>query len=237
MVNAHGKDIAIFLGDTDVSAFLNANDITVNNALAQTTAYQSEDDTFIGGLIAGTATLGGHFDGASGAIDEELTNSLKTATLLSVAYGVALSDRWIGMSLQASDYTTQPPVGDVSLISYTAQAEKGGVSRGTVLHPLANVETGAGEETKVDQLASTARGAVGYIHLVAFTGTDITVLIEDGATEGGAFAALVSFAQLTGIGSERVAVAAAADTPNRWLKVSWTGTFSSATFIVGMERI
>jgi len=47
----------------------------------------------------------------------------------------------------------------------------------------------------------------------------------------------VSFAQLTGIGSERVAVAAAADTPNRWVKVSWTGTFSSATFIVGMERI
>ena len=233
----HGKDIAIYLGDTDVSAFLNANAVTVNNELADVSAYQDEDRNFLGGLITGAVTLGGHFDVAAGAIDEELTNSLKTATLLSVAYGPALSDRWVGMSIQASNYTQQPPVGDVVVVNYTAQAEKGGVSRGTVLHPLANVESSAGEETKVDQGAATARGAVGFIHLVAFTGTDITVLIEDGATEGGAFNTLVGFAQLTGVGKERVAVAAAADTPDRWLKVSWTGTFSSATFIVGMERI
>ncbi len=118
MVNAHGKDIQIFLGDTDVSAFLNANAITVNNELADTTAYQKEDRVFLGGLITGTATLGGHFDGAAGAIDEELTNSLKVATLLSVAYGPALSDRWVGESLQASNYTQQPPVGDVVVVNY-----------------------------------------------------------------------------------------------------------------------
>ncbi len=237
MANAHGKDIEIFLGDTNVSQYLNANSVTVNNELADTTAYQDEDRNFLGGLITGAATLGGHFDVAAGAIDEELTNSLKTATLLSVAYGVALSDRWVGMQLQASNYTQQPPVGDVVVVNYTAQASAGGVSRGTVLHPVANVETSAGEETKVDQVASSALGCVGFIHLVAFTGTDITVLIEDGATSGGGFATLVGFAQLSGIGKERVVVAAAADTPDRWLKVSWTGTFSSATFIVGMERI
>ncbi len=232
----HGKDIEIFLGDTNVSQYLNANDVTVANELADVSAYQDEDRNFIGGLITASATLGGHFDQATGAINDELENSLKTATLLSVAYGVALSDRWVGLEIQASDYSLSPPVGDVVVVNYTAQASRGGASRGTVLHPLANVETSSGEETHVDQGAATARGCVAFIHLVAFTGSDITVLIEDAATDAG-YATLVTFTQLTGIGSERIVIAAAASTPNRWLKVSWTGTFSSAKFVVGMERI
>ena len=237
MANAHGKDIAIFLGDTDVSQYLNANAITVNNELADTTVYSKEDRNFLAGLITGAASLGGHFDQASGAITEEFENTLKTSTLLSVAYGAALSDRWIGMQLQTSNYTISPPVGDVVVVQLTAQADAGGVSRGTVLHPLANVETGAGSETKADQAVATHLGCVGFLHVVAFTGTDITITIEDGATEGGAFAELVGFAQLSGIGKERVVVAAAASTPERWVHVDWSGTFSSCTFIVGMERI
>ena len=237
MANAHGKDIAIFLGDTDVSQYLNANAITVNNELADITAYQKEDRVFLGGLITGVASLGGHFDNASGAINDEFENSLKTATLLSVAYGVALSDRWVGMELQTSQLTTSPPVGDVVVVQLAAQASSRGVSRGTVLHPLANVETGAGSETKVDQGAATARGCIAFLHVVAFTGTNITITIEDGATEGGAFAELVGFTQATGITSERKVVAAAATTPNQWVHVDWTGTFDTCTFIVGMERI
>lgn len=237
MANAHGKDIEIFLGDTNVSQYLNANDVTVNSELADTSAYADEDRNFIGGLITGQATLGGHFDQAAGAINEELENSLKTATLLSVAYGAALSDRWVGMEIQAATYTISDPVGDVVVVQYTAQASSRGVSRGTVLHPVANVETGAGSETKVDQGAASALGCIGFLHVVAFTGNDITITIEDGATEGGAFAELVGFTQVTGITSERIIVAAAATTPNQWVHVDWTGDFSSCTFIVGMERI
>ncbi len=236
MANAHGKDIAIFLGDTDVSAYLNANAITINNELADTTVYSKEDRNFLAGLITGQAVLGGHFDQASGAITEEFENSLKTSTLLSTAYGVALSDRWVGMQIQASQYTISDPVGDVVVVNYTASADAG-VSRGTVLHPLANVESSTGSETKVDQGAATALGCVAFLHVVAFTGTDITITIEDGATEGGAFTELVGFTQVTGITSERKTVAAAATTPNQWVHVDWSGTFSSCTFIVGMERI
>ena len=235
MANVHGKDTEIYLGDTDVSAFLAANSVAVANELADISAYQDEDRNFLGGLITGSASLSGHFDGAAGAIDEELTNALKTQTLLSVAYGNALSDRWVGMQIQASSYEAANPVGDVVAVAYQATADDG-VSRGTVLHPIANVETGAGEETHVDQAASSALGCNAFLHVTAFTGTDITILIEDAATDAG-YATLVTFTQVTGITSERIEVAAAADTPNRWLKVSWTGTFSSCTFIVGMERI
>ena len=102
--------------------------------------------------------------------------------------------------------------------------------------PFADL-TGAGSETKVDQGAATALGCIAFLHVVAFSGTDITITIEDGATEGGAFAELVGFTQVTGITKERKVVAAAATTPERWVHVDWTGTFSSCTFIVGMERI
>jgi len=122
-------------------------------------------------------------------------------------------------------------------VNVTAQASSRGVSRGTVLHPVANVETSAGSETKVDQAAATALGCIAFLHVVAFTGTDITITIEDGATEGGAFAELVGFTQATGITKERKVIAAAATTPNQWVYVDWTGTFDTCTFIVGMERI
>ncbi len=74
MANAHGKDIAIFLGDTDVSQYLNANAITINNELADTTVYSKEDRNFIGGLITGQAVLGGHFDQAAGALGVLVVN-------------------------------------------------------------------------------------------------------------------------------------------------------------------
>ena len=235
MANVHGKDIAVFLGDTDVYQYLNANSNTVNSELADISAYQDEDRNYLGGLITGQAVLGGHFDNASGAIADELENSLKTATLLSTVYGAALSDRWWGMRIQASDYSISDPVGDVVVVGYTAQADDG-VSRGTILHPLANVETGADDETSVDQTTATSGGCVAFLHVTAFSGTDITILIEDAASDAG-YATLVTFTQATGITSERVEIAAAATTPNRWVKTSWSGTFSSCTFVVGMARL
>ncbi len=236
MSNVHGKDTELYLGDTNISEWISSTQITVSNALADVSAYADEDRNYLGGIISGSVALSGMYDGAADAIDTELTNALKTQTLFSAAYGQALSDRWVGMQSQATDYTVSNPVGDVVAISYAASADDG-VSRGTVLHPIANVESSAGEETKVDHTQASALGAVGFLHVTAFTGTNITIKIEDGATSGGAFSDLIAFTQVTGITAERKEVAAAADTPNVWLKVSWTGTFSSCTFIVGMERI
>ncbi len=236
MANVHGKDTEVYLGDTSIGPYVAQSSIVVANELADISAYADEARNFLGGLITGRASLSGQFDGASDAISDELTASLKTATLLSVAYGQALSDRWVGMQIQASNFEESAPVGDVVAWAYQASADSG-VSRGTVLHPIANVESSTGSESKVDQVQSSALGCVAFLHVTAFTGTNITITIEDGGTEGGAFTELVGFTLVEGITSERKVVAAAADTPNQWVHVDWSGTFSSCTFIVGMERI
>jgi len=236
MANVHGKDTEIWLGDTNISPYVASTSITVGHELADVTAYLDEDRNFIAGLTAGSISFTGQFDGAADTISDELTAALKTSTNLSVALGGStLSNRWVGMAIQASSFEESNPVGDVVAFSYSANADDG-TSRGTILHPFANVETGAGSETSVDQTASSALGCVGFLHVTAFTGSDCDIIIEDSSSDAG-YATLLTFAQVTGVTSERVEVAAAADTPDRWVKVSFSGTFSSITFVVGMERI
>ena len=236
MANVHGKDTVVLLGDTDVSPYLNAASVSASVETADTTAYADEDRTYIAGLLTAAASLGGHFDGTSGASDEELQASLKTATLLSVGYGGSTTGNvWKGLQILSSDYSISAPVGDVVAVSYAASANEGGLSNGFSFHTL-DAETSAGEETRLDQAAATAGGCVAFLHVTAFSGTDITIVLEDSANDA-SWANLLSFTQVTGKTSERIAVAAAASTPDRYVKCSWTGTFSSVTFFVGMARL
>ena len=236
MANVHGKDTQVLLGDVDVSGFLNAAQVATAIESGDTTTYQQEARTFLAGLATGSAALGGMFDGAASASDEEMEQSLKVSTLLSVGYGgTTLGNVWKGLQILASDYSISAPVGDIVAVSYTATADEGGLSNGFSFHALA-AETSAGEETRLDQAAATAAGCVAFLHVTAFSGTDITIKLEDSANDS-AWADLLTFTQATGVTSERVAVAAAASTPDRYVKCSWTGTFSSVTFFVGMARL
>lgn len=98
-------------------------------------------------------------------------------------------------------------------------------------------DTAATNGTGVDRgaaLASTAFGAAAYLHVFAFTGTSVTVKVQDSADN-------VSFADVTGLtftaataaGFERIATATTA-TIRRYLRVATTGTFSNAQFMVNM---
>jgi hypothetical protein len=71
---------------------------------------------------------------------------------------------------------------------------------------------------------------------VAFTGTDITVTLEDSADDV-TFAAVTggAFAAKTGIGFERIQTGRTA-TIRRYTRIATTGTFTSATFLVNFVR-
>jgi hypothetical protein len=103
---------------------------------------------------------------------------------------------------------------------------------GVLLHPNVARTTGA-NFTSVDNAASSAFGAVGFLHVVAFTGTTATVKIQH-STDNSAFSDLITFAAATGITSEKKTVAG---TINRYARVNLAGTFSSITFVVGFARL
>jgi hypothetical protein len=83
---------------------------------------------------------------------------------------------------------------------------------------------------------SSTFGAQFYLQVTAFTGTSVTIAIEDSA-DNVSFAALsgMSFTTVTGVTHERIQTARNA-TVRRYLRVVTSGTFTSATFAVAAVR-
>jgi hypothetical protein len=100
-------------------------------------------------------------------------------------------------------------------------------------------QSAAGNVTSVDQTTvSTAFGWAAYLHVFAFTGTSITVAIEDSANNS-AFTALAgaSFVAATAVGSQRITAGPTSTaTVRRYVRVVTTGTFSNAIFGVNFVR-
>jgi hypothetical protein len=90
--------------------------------------------------------------------------------------------------------------------------------------------------TGVDGTAATAFGLQAYLHVIAFTGTSVTVAIQDSA-DNATFAAVTgaTFVAATGAGVQRIATLNTA-TIRRYVRVVTTGTFSNAQFLVNVSR-
>jgi hypothetical protein len=121
-------------------------------------------------------------------------------------------------------------------IAISGQADAYGLEWGVQLTTGKRTDTTATNGASIDGAASTAFGAQAYLHLVAFTGTDITVTLEDSA-DNATFAAVTggAFAAKTGIGFERIQTGRTA-TIRRYTRIATTGTFTSATFLVNFIR-
>lgn len=97
-------------------------------------------------------------------------------------------------------------------------------------------DTTATNGASFDAGASSAFGLQAYCHLLAFTGTNVTIKLQDSSDNvsfsdvtGGAFTAF------TAVGSQRIETGRALSVA-RYLRVATTGTFSSATFLVNCAR-
>lgn len=96
---------------------------------------------------------------------------------------------------------------------------------------------GAGVDFTTPAFAgSSTFGAQFYLQVFGFTGTSVTISIEDSA-DNASFAALSggAFTTVTGITHERIQTARNA-TVRRYLRVVTAGTFSSVTFAVAAVR-
>ena len=115
-----------------------------------------------------------------------------------------------------------------------------GVEWGDQLTAGARTDTGATAGTAVDFTAGSSFGLQAYLQVTAFSGTDVTITIQESSDNAGdAYANVVggAFASVTGITSERIATATNLAV-ERYLKVttSTTGGFTSVTFVVMVVR-
>ena len=86
---------------------------------------------------------------------------------------------------------------------------------------------------------STTFGMVAYLHVFAFTGTSITVTIQESSDNGGTdpFAAVTggAFTAATGITAQRIETSLT-QTVERYLRAMSSGTFNPCTFAVMAKR-
>lgn len=97
-------------------------------------------------------------------------------------------------------------------------------------------DTTATDGTTLDGVAASTTGWAAYLEVTAFTGTSVTVTIEDSAN-GSTWAAVTggAFTAATAVGAQRIEGASGA-TLRRYVRATTSGTFTSATFAASITR-
>jgi hypothetical protein len=229
----HGKGAATLWDQYDLSAFLNSFEGAATADTAEVTTFGSTAKSYVAGQKDATISLGGFFDGAAAAVDEVLAAALagsSVVTLAAAGAGAIGNRAQVAQAIHTS-YNVTAPVGDAVTITAEAQVS-GGLASGVVLANLI-ARTATGNTSAVDNAASTSAGAAATFHLTAFSGTNVTVKVQHSA-DNSTWVDLITFAQLTAIGSE---YKAATGTINRYLRVNVAGTFTSVTFAVACARL
>ena len=106
---------------------------------------------------------------------------------------------------------------------------------GVMLTAGRRTDTAATNGASQDNAASSASGLAGWLQVFSFTGTSVTLTIQESSDDGGLdpWAAKLTFAAASAVGTQRVT---ATGTVERYLRVASTGTFTNALFTVLVRR-
>ena len=234
MAAQHGKSSAVLVDQYDLSAYLNSIDATASVETAEVTAFGATAKAYIPGLRDGALSLSGFWDGAVGAVDEVLAAALAAAAPKVVTLAVAgvgtIGNRAILCVADETSYGTQATPADAVAIAAEFQPTAG-LWHGVVLQDL-SAETTATNTASVDNAAASSAGYLANLHATAFTGTNITIKVQD-SSDNSAWTDLATFTVLTAAGAEQKTATGAV---KRYLRVLWTGTFTSCTFAVSFAR-
>lgn len=193
-----------------------------------------------GGVRDGGIEMALWLNTATNAEHDALKALPTTDRVMSYLRGQALGNPIASIVAKQASYDWER--GDDAALSGTVEAEANGfgLEWGDQLTAGLRTDTGATNGASIDTTASAAFGAQAYLHVSAFSGTDVTVKIQDSANDS-TFADVtgLTFTQVTGSVplAERVATAAGA-TIRRYLRAVTvtTGGFSSVTFCVHVTK-
>ncbi|MFF7949140.1 hypothetical protein [Streptomyces griseorubiginosus] len=194
-----------------------------------------------GGLRSGQIEYTAFFNhvAVTGGTHEKLAALPTTDQILTYCRGTTLGDP--AASLVSKQINYDPTRGDDGMLTFgvSAQSNGYGIEWGRQLTAGLRTDTAATNGTGIDTAASASFGGQAYLHVTAFTGTDVTVKIQDSA-DNVSFADVAGFAftQVTAApASERIALGNTA-TLRRYLRAVTvtTGGVTSVTFSVNVIK-
>ena len=244
----HGKNTAVYIDEFDLTSYFTDSSVTINNDVAETTAYGDTNKTYLLGIRSGTLSLSGMWSADTDGSDEELQALLGNATtpILTIREGAAaIGSRAIIAQANETSYAITNPVADIATISADFECTPNQVSNltfalagGVQLTAGASIAHGSlGNLSSVDNAASSANGGAGTLHVPTNTvGGNTTIKIQHSANNA-SWADLISFTVI-GASTKTSELKAVSGTVNRYLRAtaSTAGSSGSITFMVAFAR-
>lgn len=236
MTKQNGLGSALLVGGYDLSGDINAIDnVNGGPAALDVTGINKYAHERIGGLRDGALSVTTFFN--PGVAQAHPVFSALPTTDIQVGFlvGTVLGNEAVVEIAKQVGY--DPSRGaDGSLTTKVATLPNGyGIEWGRQLTAGLRTDTAATNGTGVDFTASTAFGCQAYLQVTAFTGTDVTIKIQDSA-DNVTFADLASaaFTATTAARTTQRLQTGRTDTTRRYLRVATTtsGGFTSASFSV-----
>lgn len=185
-----------------------------------------------GGQRDGLIQFNSWYNPGAGA-EHAALSPLPTADVqVTVTTGTAVGSAAASQISKQVDYNgVRTDVGAFSL-DIQAMATNWAMEWGELLTPGMRTDVAPVFAGAYDYLAASSFGWRSYLHITAFTGTNVTVQLQDSA-DNSAFANLAggAFAVATGVGPQRIA-GAPGSTVRRYVRANTTGTFTSVTLSV-----
>lgn len=242
MAKQSGLGDQLFIGGYDIGGDVSAiSSLSTPRETLPATGITKSAHERLFGKRDGNAEFTTYFNKASDQEHAALKGLPRTDVHLMYLRGTDLGGESIGMVGKQLNY--DPSRGDDGSLTFgvNVQANAFGLDWLTQMTAGKRTDTSATNGSSVDfGTGSTSFGFQAYLQVFSFTGTSVTVSLEEssdnGVGDGWAAVSGGSFTAATGRTAERIQSVSATLTVERYLRVVTTGTFSSAVFAVGVCR-
>jgi hypothetical protein len=217
-------------------------DVAVNGgpALLDVTDITQSAHSRLGGLRDGHMALTSYHDPAPGQSHAVFSLLPRTDVIMTYCRGQAIGNPAACLNAKQSNYDpTRSNAGDLTF-KVQGDGNAYGLEWGIQLTAGLRTDTAATNGTSYDTTASAAFGGQAYLQAAAFTGTDVTVTVQDSA-DNSTFANVtgLSFTQITGSTplAQRISVGNTS-TIRRYVRAvtTTTGGFTSFAFQVTLVK-
>lgn len=227
----------LYVGAYNLSGDINAiGQVGGGNSPLDMTGIDKSAHERKGGKRDGRIQFVSFFNDASGQAHPVLSALPRTNVNVTYARGTSVGSP--AASLVAKQVGYNPSRDDDGNLTFEveAQATDYGMQWGELLTAGVRSDSTATNGASIDTAAAVSFGAQAFLHVYSFTGTSVTIKIQDSANDSD-WADLTGggFTLVTGATSERIATSATQEV-RRYVRVITTGTFSAVTFTVNIVK-
>ena len=234
MAKSSGLAQRLFAGGFQVSGDIAAiNELRSPRGVYIVTAIDKTAQERILGHVDGLIDASSWFNDASGQEHAIFKQLLTTNVHVIYGFGATIGATAAGLVSKQFNYDFTRPIDGSLSLNVRAAANGFGLEWGEMLTAGVRTDTTATNGSSLDNSAATSNGAAAYLQVFAFTGTSVTVAIQD-STDDSAWTTRMTFTAVSGANQqERITWSGS---PARYLRVITTGTFSNAEFAVMLRR-